>query len=90
MLDAEKRRDSQEEAASPSYCFQPIANDITDTQNSRLGSVLPTRRMHLLLSPMFSRLIRRRDHKACLVPVDPFGRAGKNRQARRWYTQIFV
>jgi len=57
MLDAEKRRDSQEEAASPSYRFQTIANKITVTHNSRLGSVLPTRRVHLLLSTMFSRLI---------------------------------
>ena len=57
MLDAEKRMDSQEEAASPSYRFQIITNKITDTHNSRLGSVLPTRRVHLLLSTVFSRLI---------------------------------
>ena len=78
MLDAEKRSDSQEAAASPSYRFQTISNNITDTHNSRLGSVLPTRRVHLLLSTMFSRLIsRKRDHRACLLLVYPFGRAGK-------------
>ena len=56
MLDAEKRTDSQEDEGRPSYRFQTITNRILDTHNSRLGFVLPTRRVHLLLSTLFSRL----------------------------------
>jgi hypothetical protein len=78
MLDAEKRRDSQEAAASPSYRFQTIIKQYYrhSQQPFRFCSTDPAGAS----TPLHNVLqinIRTRDHRACLLLVHPFGRAGK-------------